>query len=71
MVTLPAQEQQEAIEKLKEIMDALGDAADAHPEKTVEILGGLRAKFDSLSPEEPDGHLAEPDDAERRASFGR
>ncbi len=33
-------------------MDALGDAADANPEKTVEILGGLRAKFDSLSPEE-------------------
>jgi hypothetical protein len=33
-------------------MDALRDAAAANPEKAQELIGDLKAKFDSLSPEE-------------------
>jgi hypothetical protein len=37
---------------MADIMDALSDAAAAHPEKTKEIIIDLREKYDSLNPEE-------------------
>jgi hypothetical protein len=40
-----------------EIMDALREAAAANPERAEELLGDLKAKFDSLSPEEQEEAL--------------
>jgi hypothetical protein len=41
-----------------EILDALRDAAAANPEKAQELVADLKAKFDSLSPEEQQEAIA-------------